>query len=74
MVAPAVMALRRRITGNKRASATTPLHENLREKAGKGVLTGEVIDVAEEDGVDRGNFTTVGEGAPKSVPELHKGT
>jgi hypothetical protein len=46
------------------ASPYTPLHLNLHEVAGKGVLTGEAVGAAATDGIDGGNGTHVGEGAP----------
>jgi hypothetical protein len=55
------------------ASANTPLHENLREKAGKG-CSPERRSTRWKKTEPAGDFTAVGEGAPKSVPELHKGT
>jgi predicted RecA/RadA family phage recombinase len=35
------------------------------------VLTGEAVGVAATDGVDSGNGSKVGEGAPRLAPELH---
>jgi hypothetical protein len=42
----------------------TPLHLDLHEVVGKGVLTGETVGAAATDGVYGGNGSQVGEGTP----------
>jgi hypothetical protein len=51
-----------------------PLHLDLHEVVEKGVLTGEAVGVAATDGVNGGNGSQVGEGAPSLAFQLHTST
>jgi hypothetical protein len=55
-------------------SAYTPLHLDLHEVTGKGVLTGEVVRAAATDGIDCGNGFHVDECAPSTASKLHTST
>jgi hypothetical protein len=48
-------------------SGYQPLHGDLEEVAIKGVLTSEVVGAAATDGVEGGNSSQAGEGAPSSA-------
>jgi hypothetical protein len=56
------------------SSAYTPLHLDLHEVVEKGVLPGEAVGVAATDGVNGGNGSQVGEGAPSLAFQLHTST
>jgi hypothetical protein len=53
--------------GHHHYSGYTSLHQDLDKVAEKGVLTGEAVGVAATNGVEGGNGSQVGEGAPNSA-------